>query len=322
MSNSYTDDPILDYEARMQLFRDYLIKLHQFETLHDRFALTGSLVTQYYLAKHYKPEQIRKSKDIDLLYLMPEDNVTMDQAKDYPIKKLTMKNYADTVLDEYEEEFDEKFWDFHFELKYSAEKDYTKCGKFTYYDDEWKVTFPEEPFPGYKCILEVETPAYNTFQFAMDVSTGNRYIDLKEVPIVELIPIDVYPLPEPLLDQDLERYENVTAKMVTLEMLCAYKLHSAFECNNWRPKDTYDLCLLLPLVNDDLTPHVRVAFGSRGDDPKELLPLHYSKTMLNRLHWDDMLQEEELGTEFKNVEDVIELLHRELARLVPSMVPL
>ncbi|KAJ3117491.1 hypothetical protein HDU96_006585 [Phlyctochytrium bullatum] len=81
---------------------------------------------------------------------------------------------------------------------------------------------------------------------------------------------------------------TVEASVIPLPTLISWKIHSVYEePPRWRPKDLYDLAVLLPRVEsaaDDeefdkkvartasyLLPHVRLACRSRGDDEVEIL---------------------------------------------------
>ncbi|KAJ3309502.1 hypothetical protein HDV04_005994 [Boothiomyces sp. JEL0838] len=263
----------------------YILHCVNNSTLGKNLLLRGSLLTSAIVDR----TKFRKPKDLDFVYYEKEHAV---ENEDDPIPHIEPNPGYLERFDKYVEQFVDEIAD-------------EGCENFNMVAvTQVHKTWEAADFPGRKVMVKFYPEDYDDcFEIAVDFACGDPVIQQDtSYDLFELIPPEV----------QYDEYLECKVPAVSVNMLSAWKIHSAMCEERWRPKDIYDLTLLLPHCKLPFLPYLKCAFSTNNLDEK-------LDDLVNGRFCDE--QEKEWGEgEFHDqlLETAVEIISFELSRLVPD----
>lgn len=219
------------------------------EPFRSKFLLRGSLLTKYYIENSSAKignVPFRQPQDLDLMYVdYSKDVLTLEEAHEWNMQNKKRDPPSPGWIDEYNKSLDEL-------VKVITESNP---------EDEWIFpkeslmivrTWIEDPYPSVKIkMMGCKQAGCEVIPMNIDVNCGDPIIG----------PVETLCFPA-----------NISIPCAPLATLVSWKLNSCFENKRWRPKDTYDLSILLTLIeypSPVFLSSVSLAFVSRGNDWKK-----------------------------------------------------
>lgn len=238
----------------------------------DQLALRGSLLTRsllHELEPNHGLERSRPPNDIDLLFITHEQIISSSsEARRFPRGLLQPSPGHNKLFNDLISRIVKHFTGQNFSSDHCfVDADGQDIvASLTVRDRIVQIenTFVGEAFPSVKISfntrVKFSSGSYNdnkVIPFAFDISSGD--------------PIFGAPL---MTDICFEHVPNplVSFPAVDINNLVAFKLHSSIQNGTWRPKDVFDLSILLPWIEDfnKLKAATHLAFASRDGHVSEL----------------------------------------------------
>lgn len=256
------------------------------ENLRLKLALRGSLLVQGLLpidvVSGFDFSDARMPADLDFLFYHPEDLLAIEQASSFPQCQVKptdefisdfhlMVESLTRILASASFSMDSDLAFYHFYHRWTNVS-------MTITKDSIKAVpiFVDEAYPSVKiefdALINAEVhgvPSSRLHHGYIDIGSGDPFIG----PVVnQTIIFGELQYDKP---QNSGYYHTTQFPSVPIETLLAFKVHSSIQRATWRPKDVYDLGLLLPLLCKDsksFRSSIHLAFASRNGSMEEELP--------------------------------------------------
>ncbi|KAJ3166548.1 hypothetical protein HK101_011922 [Irineochytrium annulatum] len=279
----------------------------------DRFLVGGSVLSQAHLFALGGSHVPRTPQDIDLLYRDETDPV-INSPDEWGKRTFNV-------------EFKQRFRKTVFDLAQAVLQSSTE--DMDVFAVTIRRTWDQYEAPSCKVIMHACALGGEPVAFPIDIGSGEPFLG---TPVTINLPTRILRLDEPFEETNehvpvcvvrapKEADNLIPVPAVPLETLIAWRAHSCMERNKpWRPKDLYDLALLLPHVSTaTIAPHVRLAYESRGDVLGNLSPLvegdFGSYAMPNAVVFEQLIEAYDLSTALE-FEDACEVVKDKLGPLV------